>query len=608
MKRIFIALLVLLAAACAAAEGETYYRGADIKAGNCYHATPLCLYSGGADVPLTKEEAEALGLYPCPVCVQGKSDTEGVRAAARGGTYVVRMSDGWMSSRPDIGSVFAGWTSEIYTDEADMAEPLARRVHGDMYVSILEAVKNGGSASAPAFYPGIYPSNNELEMCLRHIGGAWYTVLRPDKAGRKRIPKDGKLEIYLRFFGGTAVYEDGKLSLGEGAEWGDPHYMLKFEKTDSEAVFSKEYDGFSLTLYEELDAYVFVLREREADGDLLRDAGLTLGGRRMDISLNGYIDGVDAVYSSSFSGTDAVYAGVFSADEAAAVMGGAELEIYREPWLTEEDFQGTDYAIATKGTAGMVVVDRSGGYLIPPAGNEYGQDIYRSGNTFFIKKNDKPRSLRAVRIEDGNVIELACVKAPENGFATYTGCNGAVFTVEATDTAGGDLLIFDKDTGEQIAEIAIDESDPDAPTYSSLMGLRLTYVLEEAKPERLVFGGFVHEGGEDLHVFWLADNLGNRVSENRQYIEPLSWSEKGGLFLVSSWDRDELEDWPNDEENVLAGYDGREWFGEHWRCGIIDQDGNELAPCGYVKVTLLSATEALLEAPDGSQVTVSLTE
>lgn len=607
MKRIFIALLVLLAAVCAAAEGETYYRGTDIKAGSCYHATPLCLYSGGADVPLTKEEAEALGLYPCPVCVQGKSDPEGVRAAARGGTYVVRMSDGWMSSRPDIGSIFGFGDEEHYTgDELD--KTLSRLLHGNMYVSFVEAVRNNGMPSEPVYCPGIYPSNNELEMCQRHIGGAWYTVLRPDKAARKLIAEKGKLEVYLRFFAGRAVYSDGTLYVSDDEEWGDEHCLLEFEKTDSEAVFSKEYDGFSLDMYNELGAYVFVLRERDADGDLLRDVGLTLGGRRLDISLNGYIDGVDAVYSSSFSGTDGVFAGVFSADEAAAVMGGAELEIYREPWLTEEDFQGTDYAVATKGTAGMVVVDRSGSYLIPPAGSETGQWIYRSGNTFFIEKNDKPRSLRAVRVDDGKVIELACVKAPKNGFATYTGCNGAVFTVEATDTAGGDLLIFDKDTGKQLAEIAIDESDPDTPTYSSLMGLRLTYVLEEAKPERLVFGGFVHEGGEDLHVFWLADNLGNRVSENRQYIEPLSWSEKGGLFLVSGWDRDVLEDWPNEEEDVLKGYDGREWFGPNWRCGIMDQDGNELAPCEYVKITLLSAEKVLLEDEDGRQVTVSLTE
>ena len=59
-------------------------------------------------------------------------------------------------------------------------------------------------------------------------------------------------------------------------------------------------------------------------------------------------------------------------------------------------------------------------------------------------------------------------------------------------------------------------------------------------------------------------------------------------------------------KDLLAGYDGREWFGPHWRCGIIDHNGNLLAPCAYTRVTFLTGTRVQLETPEGQQVVVEL--
>ena len=586
---VFLMLFVLLYAAHA--EGVYYYE-ANSQQEICYHATPLCIDAGGANDVISEADAKAKGLLPCPICVQEAADPQGVRAVARGGTYVLKMTDEWMNSRTDIGGVFAGDEPKVYTG-ADMAKPLSQRLHGDAYVAFLEAIQSGGTASAPAYYPDIYPQNHELEMCKRHIGGAWYTVLRPDEASRRRMSKEGRLKMYLRFFGGESSYADGTLTLGEGDEWGDDEYALKFEKTRSDAVFTREYDGLTLSLFEELGATIFVLREHSADADLLVDAGLTLDGEDMGVSLTGYMDG-----------TDAVYVGVLTAPEAARVKGGTTLTLTREPWLTEAAYQGTDYAIVKKGTAGVGVVDRTGNFVIPTIGEEYGQYVERHGDTFFVSRY-KPDSLRVVRVENGAAVEVAKLDIPEGWVYLLEGCNRAVFAVYMGDGNGGSWQIRDMDTGALVSELAVDESDPDAPT-SDFMGVNPRYILETARPERLVLGGTRGEGESAHDEFWLADNQGRRVSENWQYIEPLSWSDAGGLFLVSTWDEGEHTGWPDEQEDVFAGYDGRQWFGPRWRCGIIDHNGNLLAPCVYTRVTLLTGTRVQLETPEGQQVVVEL--
>lgn len=484
---------------------------------------------------------------------------------------------------------------ERYTSE-EMMKPLSQRLHGDAYVAFLEAIQNGGTASAPAYYPDIYPQNHELEMCKRHIGGAWYTVLRPDEASRRRMSKAGRLKMYLRFFGGESSYADGTLTLGEGDEWGDDEYALKFENMASNAVFARDYDGLTLSLFEELSATIFVLREHGADADLLENVGLTLDGEDMGVSLNGYMDG-----------TDAVFVGVFAAPEAARVKGGAALELTREPWLTEEAYQGTDYAIVKKGTAGIGVVDRAGSFVIPPSGGEFGQEIQRNGDTFFVH-DGSTKSLRVLHVKNSVATELVKLDPPSGkyGFVTLEDWNSAVFAVELGDTDSARWQIRDMDTGALAVEIPVDESDPDSPTYSAFMGLNASYALETAKPQRLVFGGLRGEGEAQYEVFWLADNRGRRVNENWQYIEPLSWSDAGGLFLVSTWDESEHTGWPDEQEDLLAGYDGRQWFGPRWRCGIIDHNGDLLAPCTYTRVTLLTGTRVQLETPEGQRVLVEL--
>ena len=50
-------------------------------------------------------------------------------------------------------------------------------------------------------------------------------------------------------------------------------------------------------------------------------------------------------------------------------------------------------------------------------------------------------------------------------------------------------------------------------------------------------------------------------------------------------------------------YDGGA-YGEDWRCGLIDQDGNVLADCNYTAFSVDVSGEVRLETPGGSALTL----
>ena len=585
MKRLSLLLALLIAALGlpALAEGGCWY-DADRPA-LTWHATPDCA-AGGALTAISEGDANRLGLLPCPVCVQDMAGAKGVAAVERGGTIILRLTDAWMASREDIGSVFAGYPCDVYDGDAGL-KALSERLHGDAYVRFLADIAATGRAEASAYYPGIYPENGEAILCQRHVGCAWFTALRP------AVAVDDPYPMYLRFFGGPLTWRDGALHTDDWQEWGDDGYRLKLDKRGSKRAFSRDYGGLELLLFRELDADILVVHERHADADLLEDVGLALDGADTGLRLTGYMDGGDAVF-----------VGVLTAPEAARVKAGAVPSLTRKPWLTEEAYQGSDYAIVKKGTAGMGVVDRSGRFVIDPPGVEYAQDITRQGDTFFIWNRDEPRSLRVVRLEGKAPVELLRREAPEDGFISIPVSNSAVFAYDVSDRDRCVWYIHDLDTGAELAALAVNEHDPDAPAYSFSVGIDAKFEIETAKPTRLIFGDLNAEDAPRGSRFFLTDNAGRRVTDDFQYLEALAFSDAGGLYLASRWEPEELTGFPNDEEDLSAGYDGRPWFGAHWRCGVVDENGNALTDMDGVKVTLLSDREVLLERESGEVVTV----
>ena len=127
-------------------------------------------------------------------------------------------------------------------------------------------------------------------------------------------------------------------------------------------------------------------------------------------------------------------------------------------------------------------------------------------------------------------------------------------------------------------------------------------VLADGYPTRLVA-----VRGEGLQATArLIDNNGNRISDDYQRITPMLWSRDSGAFLVESFVPE------NYDAGVFAGekqnayeygvkYDGSA-YGEGWRCGLIDQDGNTLVEMKYTAVEAYEDGTIWFTAGDGNSL------
>lgn len=318
MKKRWIGVALICAIALAAfgaalAEGGVYASGA------YYHATPLCAgasfdraeyarlsaqaagegNAAEAAVALLKEyyrqmsvdEATLWGYAPCPVCVSDETDYGEPRAVKRGGTVVLRVPDAWIDAQDTFDVLGTAADEAIGENAWDAAEYL----HGEAYAAFVEAAAREGRAEADVLCPSADLGDGALSMHARHIGGAWYLTVRPDRAGRDAPKEAEKLALGLRLEGGALRWDGAALVK---ANWG-LHYEetrnCPLEPLDGSPVFSGDYENLAVTLFRELDANILVIRETPGDAGWL-DARLTLDDRLAADGLKGYMDGDDAVY------------------------------------------------------------------------------------------------------------------------------------------------------------------------------------------------------------------------------------------------------------------------------------------------------------------------
>lgn len=566
--RIFLAFVMLFSALPSAVLAA--FEPADVpKTDLYYHENPAC-------AARTDREEDPEAKFPCPVCVPEEIDGE-PSCVERGGTYVLRIPDKWMASRPEkeIHGVFAGTSVDEYRGEAGQ-EKLAELLHGAEYNDFLADYAANGYAETRVFTPTCI--ENGLVMNLRHIGGAWYLTMHE--------PPE---EIYLRFFTGDMWMENDTLHVHEYLEWGDYDYELKpVRKSDRGAAFEAEYIGFDIAIYDEMDTKIVVVHEWAADRDLLENARLIIGAEA-PVMLNGYMNG-----------DQGVFCGVLTDAEAAAIADGETRLIFaREDFLDGADYCGTHYAVVRKGTGGVGVVDLEQNFVIGPGYRE----IQRQGNIFFCREEggdiaviDMDRNREIARVE--------CTDS--NNWIHLTPCNGAVFAVQQREKGEGPYAwtIYSLETGEIVRKMTVGE--PDAPTYSSSGGLNGSFGGPvSGTPGRLIFWGL---GENDARHAWLADNSGNRITKNFDHIEGLAWIGEKGYYVVSTYDPAEHTGHPNNSNKYYEGYDGREWFGPSWRCGVIDQNGNALTEVEFVKIEFDFGGNILLTREDGTTQTLQIME
>ena len=250
-----------------------------------YHAYEHCQGAKDLYEADSYEVAWAGGKYKCPVCYQDATQYVGVEAVERGGTYVVRLPDEWMRSQETKG-VFAASSEYVYTG-TEAQQVLAEQLHGDRYVQFAQECEKTGSAEEKCYYPDFYPSNDEIFMSTRHIGGAWYVVLRPTKKYSG--------SICLRFFTGPMTWKNGELTTLQEDEYDDDNHKLKLNKLSGQgAVFEGERENLKYSIYDEMGVYIAVIREPGASG--CEELLLNIDGFDTGIKLNGYMEGEDAVF------------------------------------------------------------------------------------------------------------------------------------------------------------------------------------------------------------------------------------------------------------------------------------------------------------------------
>lgn len=298
-----IAMLMLMAAFIPAL-AESWW--ADTDMGHRYHALEDCALAKNVE-----READSFatfaadaGFYPCPVCVPDEAEYPGVEAWTRGGTVVVRVPEDYMAEK------LAGETEpgeipeELLRDGGAQDGDLARLLHGEAYQSALNG--EGGWWSAVTAQTALIPeyAGDALLMSQRHLGAAWYIVIRPDEKGRKALAKSGEMPLKMRYWRATLAvrrYDAGAAFEVADAAFAEEEITLKPVKSSGEEAWRMDAEDVG-------DVGLYVLRDGDVNTLVLREMGGAADGpscrasyKGAEFELNGYADGKDAVYCCAVS-------------------------------------------------------------------------------------------------------------------------------------------------------------------------------------------------------------------------------------------------------------------------------------------------------------------
>lgn len=291
---------------------------------NYYHMAERCALAGTVS-EIGLREAKAQGKYPCPVCVDDDIRYKGVRSVVRGGTLVIRVPDDWMrKQRVDAKgtlSIETLWLGDYSGRDADLA--LSELLHGADYRAFLDALATRGSASTGdeeglehARVPDIALADGALTMNRRHIGAAWYLVIRPGEADRASLADHGRVSAVLGFAIEQLRMQSGALTVNQLQRWQDPDFAIKPKKSKNKTRFMIEQGDLALAVYGDMQSNICVIRQGNVAGVSLADAALTIDGVAIETRMNGYFDGTCAIFCCML--TDA---------EADALEGGAQAAV-----------------------------------------------------------------------------------------------------------------------------------------------------------------------------------------------------------------------------------------------------------------------------------------
>lgn len=567
LKRIIICFfcgLIALPGMLSAARADAGTEYWTLKDDYYYHYNMHC---GGVQnmVPISEEAALAFAKYGCPVCLQEDAGSE-IQAVSRGRTIVVRFPDAWLAEQ-ELTGVF-GWSSDtVHTGEA-AHDRLSELLHGDAYNAFLADYMADDYAEGRSCSPYILSDENELIMSSRHIGGSWYIIVRPE--GRF----GSTWTMYWRVQSQMLRMEDGALSENFDLQTVEERRKISVSSMDDvQAVCERSDDALSISVFRALEGNVAVITEFNADEDFLDDVQLRIGGREDGVDVQGYMNGRDAVYCCML--TDA---------ELAAIQEGSRLSLYREPLQNSARFGDTPYDAVRRGTGDVGIIDRDGNFVVEPVYSRIERpeaDSFRvtEPRPFFCY--DKKGGLTVLHGETLDVIcSFSLKKQSGRDYILSEYMNPSLFRM-STEKGSEFRSLAD---GSLLFEIPYDETGNYTGNISSVDGLYR--VLADGLPQRIV----IWEGAQADTSAYLADNTGRQIGQTEyRRITPLIWSGDTGVFLTENFNPDQADGSGNFDGSLQSYFEyGRAYngsaYGPRWRCGLIDQDGNEIAGMNYTCV------------------------
>ncbi len=556
------------------------------------HASENCFLANGGHFSYASDSPAASDTYPCHVCMQIQDPSTSISAYAVGNTVILRFRDSDLYSESLTGVFGMSFANPHYDSEAHSL--LSNSLHGERYLAFLTDYSTYGRAeyiSRKPYVLGIFPQspaaqsdvhsaymkyNRQKLLFSRFVGSAHYCVYYPDH------PINDTVGIYWRIEGNELVMtnsgdmctltENFTLQTLESVLYASVRYI-----NPESAYFNWAENGVEWKLYETDGFHILTAEEQNADKYLTDSVKLFFSG--YEFPVNGYMDGETAVFSA-----------ILTAEEADMFKRSAKAEIRRVHFKDIAAQSPTAYTCVQYGNGGYGVIDKNGEFVIQPVW----ADAWQLNDSGPMVLADEIGNLTVLRSDtlakiayysvDGKNSDAPEIKTEKYLSISYE--NPSVFTVRT----GCGRYLCSMDHGRMLYKTEFDETGD----FENGISYTASYTIKaDESTERMVLEFYRTKakeapmdsvsGSVAMHM-QLTDYSGTPVSSFYSRIVPLAWSNGRGLFLAEAFDSANVnEDRLTRFEEGSVSYSGTD-FEPGWKCGLIDENGNEVVQIKYTKI------------------------
>lgn len=527
------------------------------------HASADCAYLKNAPTEMNGAQ-EGETLYPCPVCMQQSSYDQPVAIYEFGGLLVVAIPDAALRE-PTLDTTTFYWDGFDYTCGEEANRHLSEYLHGNDYLRLLTALKQGAEAEAPV-YELDFAAENCKPLSVRYLGNTTYQVYRREKAG----------ELTCRVFGGLARTQNGVLNVDVTGCYGI--LELPESRCIPEPPELIERNGLTMELYHLADAILLTVNaqsmEFEYNNPFIEDAAfyehtLLIGG--LPVNSGNVIKG----------GCGGEFVTVITASEYEQIIGGADVGLFCGIYSIM-DFEGTQFATYINGYSSehRGIVNDKGETLRSDT-----SDIWRLDDKFFIETHAEEGQKAGLELYDAS--HDSTVRFFESDRIWLADANSAICLID--DIANKRYIVIrrDKPFGETIAIRTKSELEDKTCRY------RVGFMIEDGEPKCFAM--------DTLGRGWrLYGNDLLPLSDFYYSLNPLIWHGNKGLIAV-------FKDTDFSITDPEVVYEGKTIeVGGMGQAGLMDENGNLITDIRYRSIQVISDTTVILIDSDGNELTITI--